>query len=43
MDTCLLNTVTLEPNSELEYLGQRYPATVTAEPLYDPKMEKLLG
>jgi len=28
---------------ELEYLDQRYPATVVSEPLYDPKMEKLLS
>jgi dimethylglycine oxidase len=28
---------------ELEYLGRRQVATVVAEPLYDPKMEKLLG
>ncbi|MCB0173590.1 MAG: FAD-dependent oxidoreductase [Anaerolineae bacterium] len=26
---------------EIEYFGERYPATVVAEPLYDPKMEKL--
>jgi glycine cleavage system aminomethyltransferase T len=28
---------------ELDYLGKRYAATVVAEPLYDPKMEKLLA
>ena len=26
---------------EIEYFGERYSATVVAEPLYDPKMEKL--
>jgi glycine cleavage system aminomethyltransferase T/glycine/D-amino acid oxidase-like deaminating enzyme len=26
---------------EIEYLGERYPATVTAEPLWDPKGERL--
>jgi glycine cleavage system aminomethyltransferase T len=26
---------------EVEYFGQRYSATVTQEPLYDPKNEKL--
>ncbi|MCB9097999.1 MAG: FAD-dependent oxidoreductase [Anaerolineales bacterium] len=26
---------------EIEYFGERYPATVVAEPLYDPNMEKL--
>ncbi|MCB0213844.1 MAG: FAD-dependent oxidoreductase, partial [Anaerolineae bacterium] len=26
---------------EIEYFGERYPVTVVAEPLYDPKMEKL--
>jgi glycine cleavage system aminomethyltransferase T len=28
---------------EVEYLGKKQPATVVAEPLYDPKMEKLLA
>ncbi|MCB0084890.1 MAG: aminomethyltransferase family protein, partial [Caldilineaceae bacterium] len=26
---------------EVEYFGERYPATVTEEPLYDPGMERL--
>jgi glycine cleavage system aminomethyltransferase T len=28
---------------ELEYFGTRIPATVTAEPLYDPEMTRLRG
>ncbi|KAK8926748.1 Dimethylglycine dehydrogenase [Metarhizium anisopliae BRIP 53293] len=28
---------------ELEYFGTRIPATVTAEPLYDPEMKRLRG
>jgi dimethylglycine oxidase len=28
---------------EVEYLGRKQPASVVAEPLYDPKMEKLLS
>ena len=28
---------------EIEYFGQRLPATVTAEPLYDPEMTRLRG
>ena len=28
---------------EIEYLGKRHPVTVTAEPLYDPEMERLKG
>ncbi len=28
---------------KVEYFGQRYPATVTAEPLFDPQMEWLRG
>jgi glycine cleavage system aminomethyltransferase T len=26
---------------EVEYFGERYRATVTTEPLYDPQMERL--
>ena len=28
---------------EIEYFGSRIPATVTAEPLFDPEMERLRG
>jgi glycine cleavage system aminomethyltransferase T len=28
---------------EIEYFGRRIAATITAEPLYDPKMERLRG
>ena len=28
---------------EIEYFGERIPATVTAEPLYDPSMERIRG
>ena len=28
---------------ELEYFGTRIPATVAAEPLYDPEMTRLRG
>jgi glycine cleavage system aminomethyltransferase T len=28
---------------EIEYLGERLPATVSAEPLWDPKGERLRG
>ncbi|MDP5227683.1 MULTISPECIES: FAD-dependent oxidoreductase [Arthrobacter] len=28
---------------EIEYFGRRLPATVTAEPLYDPAMERIRG
>ncbi len=28
-------------NYELDYLGTRFPVTVTAEPVFDPKMERL--
>ncbi len=28
---------------EVEYFGQRYPATVTAEPLFDPTMSRMRG
>jgi hypothetical protein len=28
---------------EIEYFGTRIPATVTADPLYDPEMKRLRG
>ena len=28
---------------EIEYFGRRIPATVAADPLFDPKMERLRG
>jgi glycine cleavage system aminomethyltransferase T len=28
---------------EIEYFGRRIPATVSAEPLFDPGMERLRG
>lgn len=30
-------------NLEIEYFGERFPATVVEEPLYDPGMERLRG
>jgi glycine cleavage system aminomethyltransferase T len=33
----------LEPGTpvEVEYFGERYPATVAAEPLFDPEMSRI--
>ena len=28
---------------EIQYFGERYPATVTKEPLYDPENTRLKG
>ncbi|MDK8433538.1 MULTISPECIES: FAD-dependent oxidoreductase [unclassified Brevibacterium] len=39
----LPNTLTVGDSVEIEYLGRRLPATVTAEPLFDPEMTRLKG
>ncbi len=37
------NTLGVGDAVEIEYFGRRVPATVTAEPLYDPEMTRLRG
>jgi glycine cleavage system aminomethyltransferase T/glycine/D-amino acid oxidase-like deaminating enzyme len=39
----LPNTLSVGDSVEIEYLGKRLPATVTAEPLFDPEMTRLKG
>ncbi len=39
----LPNTLSVGDPVEIEYFGRRVPATVTAEPLYDPEMTRLRG
>ncbi|SMX67651.1 GcvT family protein [Brevibacterium aurantiacum] len=39
----LPNTLGVGDAVEIEYLGRRLPATVTAEPLFDPEMTRLKG
>lgn len=39
----LPNTLSVGDAVEIEYLGRRLPATVTAEPLFDPEMTRLKG
>ena len=39
----LPNTLSVGDSVEIEYLGRRLPATVTAEPLFDPEMTRLKG
>ncbi|WP_434592856.1 GcvT family protein [Brevibacterium sp. 1718] len=39
----LPNTLAVGDAVEIEYLGRRLPATVTAEPLFDPEMTRLKG
>ncbi|EKU45797.1 GcvT family protein [Brevibacterium casei] len=39
----LPNTLGVGDAVEIEYFGRRVPATVTAEPLYDPEMTRLRG
>ncbi|MGO2860514.1 MAG: GcvT family protein [Brevibacterium sp.] len=39
----LPNTLTVGDSVEIEYLGRRLSATVTAEPLFDPEMTRLKG
>ena len=36
-------TVSLGDSVEIEYFGRRITATVTEDPLYDPKMTRLRG
>lgn len=35
--------VSIGDSVEIEYFGRRFPATVTADPLYDPSMTRLRG
>ncbi|MDN5657035.1 FAD-dependent oxidoreductase [Brevibacterium sandarakinum] len=39
----LPNTLSVGDGVEIEYLGRRLPATVTAEPIFDPEMTRLKG
>jgi glycine cleavage system aminomethyltransferase T/glycine/D-amino acid oxidase-like deaminating enzyme len=39
----LPNTLAVGDSVEIEYLGRRLPATVTAEPIFDPEMTRLKG
>jgi glycine cleavage system aminomethyltransferase T len=39
----LPSSVNVGDAAEIEYLGKRIPATVAAEPLYDPEMKRLRG
>jgi glycine cleavage system aminomethyltransferase T/glycine/D-amino acid oxidase-like deaminating enzyme len=39
----LPNTLSVGDSVEIEYLGRRLPATVTAEPIFDPEMTRLKG
>ncbi len=39
----LPNTLAVGDAVQIEYLGRRLPATVTAEPLFDPEMTRLKG
>lgn len=39
----LADSIGMGDSVEIEYFGRRIPATVTAEPLFDPGMERLRG
>ncbi|SMY02030.1 Glycine cleavage system T protein (aminomethyltransferase) [Brevibacterium aurantiacum] len=39
----LPNSLSVGDGVEIEYLGRRLPATVTAEPIFDPEMTRLKG
>lgn len=39
----LPNSLGVGDGVEIEYLGRRLPATVTAEPIFDPEMTRLKG
>jgi glycine cleavage system aminomethyltransferase T/glycine/D-amino acid oxidase-like deaminating enzyme len=41
--TYLPSSVRIGDTVEIEYFGTRIPATVTADPLYDPEMKRLRG